>query len=126
MIKLASVGLLFLVGCTANPLVGIQAVQDISRDEAQDLLGNPQITVVDVRSPGEYAQGHLKGAILIPTGEVREKASVLLPDRNHAILVTCGSGRRSKAASDLLNRLGYANIYNLSDGIGQWPYGLER
>ena len=69
--------------------------------------------LIDVRSADEYADGHLKGARLIPHTEIAEKIAGLTTDKAAAIYVYCRSGRRSGIARETLEKLGYAHVVNL-------------
>lgn len=74
--------------------------------------------LLDVRQPGEYEQGHLAGALLIPVKELGSRSAEL--DRNKPLIVYCRSGVRSKAASQLLLADGFKDVYNMSGGIMAW------
>ena len=78
---------------------------------------NPNAILLDVRSPQEYKEGHLNGAILIPSYEIQKKASINLKDKKEIILVYCQSGSRSKKAVKDLKQLGYEQIYSLKGGL---------
>lgn len=69
--------------------------------------------LIDVRSADEYAEGHLKGARLIPHTEIAEKIAGLTTDKAAAIYVYCRSGRRSGIARETLEKLGYTRVVNL-------------
>ncbi len=73
--------------------------------------------LVDVRSPQEFAEGHLEKAILLPEYEITKKANDVLPDLDRPIIVYCSSGHRSKKAQKLLQKLGYQKVYNLCQGL---------
>jgi rhodanese-related sulfurtransferase len=77
--------------------------------------------VLDVRTAEEFAEGHIKGAILLPNDEVASKAASVLPDKNQVILVYCRSGRRSALAANELVALGYTRVFDFG-GIISWPY----
>lgn len=74
--------------------------------------------LLDVRQPGEYEQGHLAEARLIPIKELPERLAELDPDK--PVLVYCAVGGRSRAAAQYLNGQGYNEVYNLSGGIKAW------
>ena len=78
--------------------------------------------ILDVRTPEEYAEGHIEGAILIPDYEIGGKAESVLTDKDQLILVYCRCGRRSKNAANELATLGYTNIKEFG-GINDWNYG---
>lgn len=78
-------------------------------------------TVLDVRTPEEFSQGHIPGAILIPDYELAKRAEKELPDKNALILVYCRSGNRSRQAANTLLKLGYTNVKDFG-GIIDWPF----
>ncbi|ALV48314.1 rhodanese-like domain-containing protein [Streptomyces althioticus] len=90
----------------------------LATDEARTRLH--ELTVIDVRTPGEYAGGHLPGALNIPLDQIRRA----LPDIRHAaghgdVLVVCASGARSENACKILAENG-VTAATLSGGTGAW------
>ena len=81
--------------------------------------------MVDVRTPGEYRDGHIPGAINIPNETIAKKEPAELPDKQQKILVYCASGARSKIACGKLMLLGYENVLNFG-GINGWTGPVER
>lgn len=73
-------------------------------------------TLVDVRSPQEYNEGHLENSILIPEYELTRKSKKELSNKEKTIIVYCSTGTRSKRAQKQLEKLGYYNVYNLYNG----------
>lgn len=79
-------------------------------------------TVIDVREPSEYAQGHVPGALLLPLGEVGARAEEI-PDG--AVLV-CATGNRSGRACAWLAQQGKTGLANLAEGTQGWiQHGLS-
>ena len=72
--------------------------------------------IIDVRSPQEYREGHIDGAISIPEYEIKKEVEKKLKDKDINIVVYCSSGGRSKKAQKQLKKLGYKNVYNLYEG----------
>lgn len=97
--------------------------QKITPEEARQMIAGEEVTIVDVRTAAEYAQGHIENAILVPNESIGEQAAAELPDTDATLLVYCRSGRRSKEASEMLLSLGYQNVYDLG-GIIDWPYAV--
>ena len=94
----------------------------ISGAEAYSIMQNESdYMIIDARTEEEFAQGHIKDAILIPEYEVAQKAPSLLSDKEQLILVYCRSGRRSKIAAEALAELGYTNVKEFG-GIINWEY----
>lgn len=73
--------------------------------------------LVDVRSPSEYAEGHLKGAISIPEYEIKSKIPKMIPNKEKNIIVYCKSGIRGKNAVKSLKQLEYKNVFNIYNGL---------
>ncbi len=80
---------------------------------------------VDVRTPSEYAEGHVQGAINVPLQLIEAGDLSLLPDRDKTLLIYCRSGSRSASAAKSLVRQGYTSVYDFG-GIINWPYGTVR
>ncbi len=97
---------------------------NIDVSDASELIknntNNTEFIILDVRSPEEYAEGHIKGAVNVNyNGHDFEKEIELL-DKKHAYLVCCRSGRRSSNAVKLMNKMGFNDVKNLSGGIQKW------
>ena len=71
--------------------------------------------LIDVRSPQEYREGHLKNAILIPEYEIIKRCKNELPEKDQLIVLYCEAGMRSRKARRKLRRMGYTNVYNIYD-----------
>ncbi|MFN8358045.1 MAG: rhodanese-like domain-containing protein [Spirosomataceae bacterium] len=67
--------------------------------------------IVDVRTKGEYAGGHVKGSINIPL-DVLGSNLAKFKDKNTPIITCCASGMRSASAASLLKSKGYTQVYN--------------
>ena len=127
---MALLGLVFclITGCTTtkHPPSEDKPAQSehrtITAQEAYELMQeSTDFILVDVRTPQEYEEGYIEGAILIPDYELAERAKSELPDKTTTIIVYCRSGRRSAASASLLFRLGYQSVLDLG-GISSWPY----
>ena len=77
---------------------------------------------IDVRSPQEYAQGHLGGSVNIPHDQIREQIASLNLDKDADIYVYCKSGHRAGIALSYLQSMGYSNIKNVGglDDAKKW------
>ena len=73
---------------------------------------------IDVRTPEEYAEGHIEGAKLIPLQELENHINEVPKDRQ--VYVYCHSGRRSAKAAGILAAAGFTNIENVLGGIVAW------
>lgn len=88
-------------------------VKQFHWDEVDELTRNPNVTLLDVRTPTEFAQGHIEGAQSIPLDELRERLDEL--DASKPIYVNCHSGLRSYLACRILQQHGFF-CFNLSGG----------
>ena len=120
-VSLALMLISLLVGCNGGDHTN--TYEQITPAEAKALMDSEDgYIILDVRTPEEFAERHIEGAILIPDYEIREKAESILTDKDQMILVYCRSGRRSKNAANELATLGYTNIKEFG-GINDWKYG---
>ena len=76
-------------------------------------------TIVDVRTPSEFREGHIPNAINVPNENIGNTELRQLPDKDRKLLVYCRSGRRSKEAAEKLAKLGYTKVMEFG-GIIDW------
>ncbi|HEX3170757.1 MAG TPA: rhodanese-like domain-containing protein, partial [Burkholderiales bacterium] len=87
-----------------------------------------QVETIDVREPAEFngALGHIRGAKLIPLGELKQRAGEI--SRDKPVVTVCRSGARSAQAVVMLQKEGFRDIANLHGGMLRWRaegYGAE-
>ena len=100
--------------------------EQITAQQAKTIMDTEKdYVIIDARTEEEFAEGHIKNAILIPEYEIASRAEKELPDKEQLILVYCRSGRRSKIASEELVNLGYTNVKEFG-GIIDWPYEIVK
>jgi rhodanese-related sulfurtransferase len=98
-------------------------MKNISSLEADKMIkahaNDPSYVILDVRTPDEFKEGHIKNALNIDyrSQDFREKINKL--DKNKTYLVYCRSGHRSGESSKIMAELGFKNIYNFG-GIIDW------
>lgn len=98
---------------------------DLSPDEVHARVrSGDRMQLIDVRSPGEYANGHIAKAKLIPLGELERRHTEL--KKGTDIILYCHSAARSRRGAKLLARLGYENVYNMSGGLVRWRHGVKQ
>ena len=99
------------------------AAQDISQQDLQKLMASDQKTAVvllDVRTPEEYAAGHVPGAINISHTKVKANLAKLLAHKNDTVVVYCRSGRRAGMAAEILAENGFTKVRHLSGDMNGW------
>ena len=115
--------LLLFSGC--SPSGGSSSYQQITQEEAKEMMDTEEVVVLDVREQDEYDSGHIPEAVLLPVGAIDEDtAAEVIPEKDSKVLVYCRSGNRSKTAASALAELGYTHIYEFG-GINTWPYETE-
>lgn len=93
----------------------------VDSGQAEELIeSNPELIVLDVRTPEEFAAGTLPDAILIDINSPSFTQEVDALDRDLPYLVYCRSGNRSASAVRIMEDLGFDEIYELDDGIQAW------
>lgn len=97
----------------------------IDPKQAKEMMDQEEVIILDVRTPEEYAEGHIPKAVLLPDYDISKKAGDQFPDKAAKILVYCRSGRRSAASAKELVKLGYTAVYDFG-GIIDWPYEVEK
>lgn len=103
---------------TSGDEAAANAYSKISVEEAQDMM-DAGVTVVDVRTPQEYEERHIPGAVNIPVETIGAEKPAELADTDAELIVYCRTGVRSKQASDKLVELGYAHVNDMG-GIVDW------
>lgn len=110
LVPLGLVAILTLAACggTATSTPTADPVREVAAAEAVGMLD--ERTVIDVRTPAEYAAGHVAGAqnIDVEASDFEQRIATL--DRSEPYLVYCRSGRRSAIAADLMAKAGFTDI----------------
>lgn len=121
LLTLLCIFFIFHAGCAA---VSGEWPQAVSPAEASKMLEKETDAVLlDVRTEDEFDSGHIPGSILLPLGDIKDKISNVIPDKDTIVIIYCRSGNRSKTAAELLVELGYKRVYDLGGIIG-WPYEI--
>ena len=76
------------------------------------------IVILDVRTPSEWAAGHIEGATHIPAGDIEKRVEEV--PTSGPVYVICGGGYRSSVASSILSKLGLTNVVNVNGGMSAW------
>jgi rhodanese-related sulfurtransferase len=118
-LKVLSLVILFLgvTSCLKNQADGVQ-VLDVAKYEKK--MAQPDVQLVDVRTPEEFSEGHLENAVNIDVTADDFDVKVASLDKDKPVMVYCKSGGRSARASARLKELGFKNITDLEGGITNW------
>jgi rhodanese-related sulfurtransferase len=105
-------------------------VKECTVDDVKKRLdAGDRFTLVDVREDGEFAAGHLPGAVHIGKGVIERDIEAKVPDPATPLVLYCGGGFRSALAADALQKMGYTNVISMDGGWRDWNqkgYATER
>jgi len=76
--------------------------------------------LVDVREESEWEAGHLPKAIYIGKGVIERDIEKKVPDMAQELILYCGGGFRSALAADVLQKMGYTNVWSMDGGVREW------
>ncbi len=118
LVVLATVALLMpIAGCTADEAdVGVTPISP----DAWLSSPPPNALLLDVRTPDEFAKGHVPGAINIPYDEIPNRLDELEGGKDRAVVVYCESGKRAGKAESTLAAQGYTNLHHLEGDMKGW------
>ncbi|MCW2277152.1 rhodanese-like domain-containing protein [Heliophilum fasciatum] len=96
-------------------------IKSIKYEEAKPLLAQKNKTLLlDVRTPTEFAGRHAKGALNIPSGDLKNRLAELDKYKDKTVIVICASGARSALAARTLHKNGFTDVLNFSGGMTEW------
>jgi len=84
------------------------------------LAADPDTTLVDVREDNEWDAAHAAGAIHLGKGIIERDIERTVPDKSTELILYCGGGYRSALAADVLQTMGYTNVWSMAGGWKAW------
>ncbi|HRO76562.1 MAG TPA: rhodanese-like domain-containing protein [Crocinitomicaceae bacterium] len=109
---------LLISSCTAQNTEHYKVLN--TKEYQQVLTKNKSIQLVDVRTPEEFAEGHLENAVNININSSNFAKQVEKLDKSKPVYIYCRSGGRSRTAGATLEKMGFKEIYDLKGGILYW------
>jgi len=114
-----------VISCKSNPSdVQISQIEEISEDQLQQMMGqSADLQILDVRESWERELFRIQPSVHIPLGNLpsnQEGLSVLEINPNQNLVIYCKAGVRSRAACEMLQKLGCSKLFNLSHGMDGW------
>jgi phage shock protein E len=106
---------LLLAGCSSS-----SSAIDLSVTEFSAKVAEAGVITLDVRTPGEFAEGYIEGARLIDFQSGNFENEIAALDKNATYAVYCRSGNRSGQAVKVMHDAGFHNVYNLNGGVIDW------
>jgi rhodanese-related sulfurtransferase len=111
---IASVGL--LAGCSSSN----EVTKKVDPVEFSEVIAQPGVIILDVRTPEEFNAGHIANAININIADSNFSSEVLKLDKNATVAVYCRSANRSAVATNEMAELGFTDMYDMQGGIIDW------
>jgi rhodanese-related sulfurtransferase len=101
-------------------MLAADPVKHVKAEEAAKIIADGKVAVVDVRTPDEFKDGHIKGAKNIDIMSSDFEAQLGKLDKTQPTLVHCQAGGRSTRALPIFEKLGFTHLIHLDDGFGGW------
>lgn len=93
---------------------------DLNAQKGKELVRDCAPLILDVRTPSEYQNGHIREAKLVPLRELKKRIGELDPYRTKPVLIYCRSGNRSRQAASILKHFGFKHLFHLNQGMKDW------
>jgi rhodanese-related sulfurtransferase len=107
---------LLLAGCSSSA----SGVTNMNVSEFSQKITETGVVTLDVRTPGEFAEGHIEGARLIDFQSGNFENEIAALDKNASYAVYCRSGNRSGQAVKVMQDAGFTNVFNMNGGVIDW------
>jgi rhodanese-related sulfurtransferase len=108
--------LLLLVGCSTSTA----GATNMDVLEFSKKITESGVVILDVRTPGEFAEGYIEGARMIDFQGGSFETEIATLDKDVTYAVYCRSGNRSGQAVKIMQDAGFRNLYNLEGGVIDW------
>jgi rhodanese-related sulfurtransferase len=115
---------LFMLAIATTTAAAGSPVTNVTVGKAQKLIkeraGKADFVILDVRTPGEFAEGHIKGAVNLDVQSPAFEKGLRALDRKKSYLVYCRTGNRSRQAILAMETQGFRSIFHMNEGIVMW------
>ena len=105
-----------LTGCSSTN----EAIKKVDPVKFSEVIAQPGVIILDVRTPEEFNAGHITNAININLEGSDFSSEVSKLDKNATVAVYCRSGNRSGVATDQMAEIGFTDMYDMQGGIIDW------
>ena len=106
---------LLIAGCSSS-----SSATDLSVTEFSSKIAESGVVTLDVRTPGEFAEGYIEGARLIDFQSGNFENEIATLDKNATYAVYCRSGNRSGQAVKVMKDAGFSKVFNMNGGVIEW------
>jgi rhodanese-related sulfurtransferase len=101
-------------------------IREVTQDQLHQWMAeNKNMVILDVREANDHVHSRIEGSVNIPRGVVELEIEDTVPDKDKTVVAYCGGGGRSAMVADVLQQMGYTDVYSLQGGYKQWkekPY----
>jgi rhodanese-related sulfurtransferase len=96
-------------------------IREVNVTETQQRMSaNGDVKLIDVREDNEWDAAHAAGAIHLGKGIIERDIETTVPDKDTELILYCGGGYRSALAADVLQKMGYTNVFSMAGGWKAW------
>lgn len=96
-------------------------IHEVSQEELRQWLEQGKdMVILDVREANDHAHSRIENSVNIPRGVLELEVEDTVPDRRKMVVTYCGGGGRSAMAADVLQQMGYEQVFSLQGGYKQW------
>ena len=96
-------------------------IREVSVEETRKRMGEgSRVRLIDVREDQEWEAGHAQGAEHLGKGIIERDIEAQVADKSTELVLYCGGGYRSALAADVLQQMGYTNVYSMAGGWKAW------
>jgi len=96
-------------------------IREVTIDETQQRMqSDKRVLLIDVREDNEWEAGHAAGSSHLGKGIIERDIEATVPDKATEVILYCGGGYRSALAADVLQQMGYRNVFSMAGGWKAW------
>ncbi len=96
-------------------------IREVTVDETRERMkANNGVRLIDVREDNEWQAGHAAGAKHLGKGIIERDIEEQVPDKSTKLILYCGGGYRSALVAEVLQQMGYSNVYSMAGGWKAW------
>jgi len=96
-------------------------IREVSVDETRERMqADKSVRLIDVREDNEWEAAHAAGAEHLGKGIIERDIEAEVPDKTTELVLYCGGGYRSALAADVLQQMGYTNVFSMAGGWKAW------
>lgn len=94
-------------------------ITEVSVENAREMMTGGA-NLIDVREDNEWEAGHAKGAVHLGRGIIERDIVDRFPAKDTGLVLYCGGGYRSALSADILQKMGYTNVFSMAGGWKAW------